>query len=461
MLELIDAGCDISVRPAGLKNIQIRCSVSECRGVCPKKTNRYMCGDDCFVEIHTEPKEATPESEQAHQEVATEDQKHITARDVLKNKLRELSEQGLPSSQAKILKELGMPKAGKSYELLREVAEEEGIELPSVGSGPREPTSDLKERISAGLKELQELGKLPSQKKILRSMELSGGSHHYNVLREVAAELNIELPPDATGRKPKEEVREVIQKLRKKGYWGLSPDEKKEKIVEVLGEEKLTAAQIAEKLNVFGGGLAKTLHAMVQRGMIEREVTTWRKNGKPELYTYFRKGIVIDKPEEAREAVKDLNSEEDVELPAATPPDISYDEKVVLDALPERRWFKVKAICRRIEPELSLAKVKAALKVLVDRGYLQRDLRNRSEKNPIYSYSKISETDIMREFYMGSASIDQIAQKYGIPSLRVTQIVTSDAGKLYASVNLDEPNLQKQRKDDLKLERELLSDSEA
>jgi len=49
-----------------------------------------------------------------------------TARDLLKNKLRELSKQGLPFSQAKILHELTLPPAGKNYELLREVAEEEG-----------------------------------------------------------------------------------------------------------------------------------------------------------------------------------------------------------------------------------------------------------------------------------------------------------------------------------------------
>ena len=459
MLGIISESCQIcvKVRPEGL---EIRCRNSESDVECPKKTQKYIFGFNCLVETI---EEVTSEpQEKGNQE--TEIPK-TTARDLLKNKLIELADQGLPSSQAKILHELTLPPAGKNYELLREMAEEEGIELPPVKKGPREPTSDLRERISAGLKELQEQGDLPSQKEILRSMGLSGDLNQYKVLREVAEELSIKLPQDATGRKsPKEmhqEVQEVIQKLRKKGYWGLSSEEKKEKIVEVLGEEKLTAAQIAEKLNVFGGSLAKTLHSMFKRGMIEREAKTFRKNGKPEVYTYFQKGLVIDKPEEAQKTARDSNSEEDVELTTVTHPHLSYDEKVVLDALPERKRLKVKAIRRRIHKELSTAKVLVVLKGLLDKGYIQRDPRGGTEKNPIFYYSKISEKDIMHDFYLGHVNIENIAQKYDIPPLRITQIVTSEAGKLYASANLDEPNLQQQRKDDLKIERELFSDSEA
>jgi len=460
VLGLINIACDISVRPAtSLKSIEIRCDVSECRGICPKNYNRYIFDRGCLIESPSEL------SEKRDQE--TEKPIHTT-KDVLKEKLKELAEQGLPNSQAKILTALDQPKTGKSYELLREVAKEENIELPEVKSGPREPTSDLKDRITAGLKALQELGELPSQKKILRSMGLSGGTYYYDVLREVAEELNIELPPDATGRKTHQKVRETVRELRKKSFRQLSAAEKNERILEIVGNEKLTATEIAAKLNVYGGGLSTIFHRMVQAKTLDREPYKIRKNGKPEGYIYFRPGydgeVVTPeaKPEAAQEPTKEKiditspkNDDEEIEFRP-----LSDEEKMVLDALPERKWFKVKAICRRIGPELSRGTIKATLKSLVDKGYIQKDLRNRSEKNPVYSYSKISETDLMREFYLGSASIEKIAQKHDIPVLRVTQVITSEAGKLYASVNLDEPHLQQQRKDDLQIERELTADSE-
>jgi len=96
-----------------------------------------------------------------------------------------------------------------------------------VKKGPREPTSDLRERML-------------TKKEIRISSEEPEEEH--------------------------QEIHNVVQKLRKEGYWRLSPDEKKEKIVEVLGDEKLTALQIAAKLDVFGGALSKILYAMEGKG---------------------------------------------------------------------------------------------------------------------------------------------------------------------------------------------------
>ncbi len=82
MLKLINIACNVSVRPAIYpKSIQIRCDVSESRGVCPKKQNRYIFGGDCLVETI---EEATSEpQEKGNQE--TEILK-TTARDLLKNR---------------------------------------------------------------------------------------------------------------------------------------------------------------------------------------------------------------------------------------------------------------------------------------------------------------------------------------------------------------------------------------
>jgi len=344
-----------------------------------------------------------------------------------------------------------------------------------VKKRPRESTSDLRERISAGLKELQEQGDLPFQKEILRSIGLSGDLDQYKVLREVAEELSIKLPQDATDRKsPKEmhqEVRETISELKKKSFRQLSASEKNERILEVLGNEKLTATEIAAKLNVYGGGLSTIFHRMIQARILDREPYKIRKNGKPESYIYFRLGHKGEeahpevKPETAQEPTKEIpnttsaSEKEEEERKKIT--HLPYAEKLILDALPERRWFKTKAIRRRIHKELSAKKVLSALNILVGLGYVQKDPRG-TEKNPIFFYSKVSEKDIMRDFYLGSANIESIAEKYGIPPLRVTQVVTSEAGKLYASANMDYEgeDLHQQRKAELKVERELISDLE-
>ncbi len=62
----------------------------------------------------------------------------------LKEKLKKLHEHGrLPESQAKIIKALGLQPAGPTYQLLKELAEQLGIQLPAKKRKKKKPAEEL------------------------------------------------------------------------------------------------------------------------------------------------------------------------------------------------------------------------------------------------------------------------------------------------------------------------------
>ena len=177
----------------------------------------------------------------------------------LKVLLEELDEQGLPPSQAQILKEIGLMKTMGNYMFLREIANKAGIKLPPLKKGPRGARTDKRERLTIGLKEIKEKGiSLTSQKSILRYCKLAGNRDEYILLQDVAKENNIILPPPrrySTYIK-KDEVACVIKKTEKNKLIILGLNDA---MYALFNPAKLK--EIVERANVTEEGLIESLQA--------------------------------------------------------------------------------------------------------------------------------------------------------------------------------------------------------
>lgn len=171
--------------------------------------------------------------------------------------LEKLDEQGLPPSQAQILKKIGMKKTKGNYMFLREIGNKAGIKLPPLKKGPRGARTDKRERLIIGLKEIKEKGiSHTSQKSILRYCKLSGNRDEYILLQEVAKEHNIILPPPhhyGTHIK-KDEVVCVIKKTEKNKLIILQLNEV---MYAMFNPTKLK--EIVERANVTEEGLIGSL----------------------------------------------------------------------------------------------------------------------------------------------------------------------------------------------------------
>lgn len=218
-------------------------------------------------------------------------------------------------------------------------------------------------------------------------------------------------------------------------FFDLTHEEKEKEILTILeGREKLGAKEIAKKLGgVDPRGLSKILRRMYEKGLIEREIE--EVGGRPSRYIYF---------------IPDVGTEK---LPLTD---------AIIAILKENGWLKARQIVRKLEEkgiEASLAKVRAALKKLIDEGKVEAD---RSSAVRRYSHTNAyNEKDILRAFYLEKQKIGDIARQFGIAEKQVVEIVTSEKGKLYAKVNtdLDTEKLQETLKKEVELMKELIKDA--
>ena len=139
--------------------------------------------------------------------------KWLDRREELKQKIKALHERGeMPDTlNALLIQKLDMPAAGNYRRFVKEICEELGIPPPNgrkhlnkICKKKQPDVESLKEK----LKKLHEHGRLPeSQAKIIKALGLQPAGPTYQLLKELAEQLGIQLP--AKRRKKKKPAEEL------------------------------------------------------------------------------------------------------------------------------------------------------------------------------------------------------------------------------------------------------------
>ncbi len=292
----------------------------------------------------------------------------------------------------------------------------------------------------------------------------------------------ISMPPSEL-EKIKDTIKEEPEKKKldevksKKTLKIFNPEEKKERILYLLKQGKLTGGELARKLSVDGRGISKTLYFLCQVKSIKTEVGYPLKGkgriiyyslnledgeGESEEVPYIslreklrnlaeeglpntrskilkilgmgRSGVDyvklrevaelegVELPERIEKQKKEITTDTHEEKP------LSEEEKRVIEAVGNRRNLKVKVIRNRLKTVtgeyITSNEVRELVDGLVKKGYLTQG--RHGKKGRLIQYSKFPVKEVMEQYYINHLTRTEIASDWNIPTWRVSEIISRE-----------------------------------